>query len=72
MMSKLTPIEREALLFHLFYSIICVGLLALPLDLAAGVRLFVLVILYNIVMPVIGLRHPKDRWFEKILIPSFS
>jgi len=44
-MSRLTPIEREAVVFHLVYSIICVGLLVLPLDLAAGVRLFILVIL---------------------------
>ncbi|BBO74198.1 hypothetical protein DSCW_16150 [Desulfosarcina widdelii] len=72
MMSKLTPIEREALFFHLLYSIICVGLLALPLNLAAGVRLFILVILYNIVMPVIGLRHPKERWFDIWLFSLFT
>ena len=52
---KLTTIEKDALIIHGLFSLLCFVILILPVEIGAGVKLFVLVIVYNIVMAGYGL-----------------
>jgi hypothetical protein len=64
MLSKLTPVERDGIILHLVFGIVCVAVLTLPLGLMVGVRMFLLVLFYNVVTPLAGLRHPREEWFH--------
>jgi len=60
----LTSIERDAIFLHLLFTIACVAVLTLPLDMAVGLKMAVLVVLYNIAVPLVGIRYPKEEWFH--------
>ena len=64
MSNKLVAIERDAVLLHFIFMIACVVVLALPGSMTVGVRMFVLVVLYNVITPMVGLRFPKENWFK--------
>ncbi len=64
MFSKLTVMERDAVLLHLAFAVICTVVLVLPIGLAVGVRLFALVLLYNVAVPIVGRRYPVAEWFD--------
>jgi len=60
---KLTTIEKDALIIHGLFSLLCFVILILPVEIGAGVKLFVLVIVYNIVMAGYGLLKKDKEWF---------
>jgi len=56
--------EKDVLVFHLFFSVVCAAFLFVPLDMPVGIRLLILVVVYNILIPVIGLIRSHPEWIR--------
>jgi hypothetical protein len=73
---KLSPLERDVAVLHLFFTFICVVVLAVPLGFAPGLKMFGLVVFYNLMMPLSGLCYPAEEllhiWFFVIIISIFQ
>jgi len=65
---SLTPSERDALLVHLFFIVLCAIVLLLPVPLLVGPRLFVLVLAYNLLIPVVGYWRNHSNWLSLWLL----
>jgi hypothetical protein len=59
----LTEIERDALLIHIIFSIICAIVLSISC-LPIGIKLFILVIIYNIIVPLVGIWRKYTDWLN--------
>ena len=57
-----SDIERDALLVHLVFIISCFLIIVLPIGIGIGVKLFILVILYSLLIVVIGLLRGYKEW----------
>lgn len=62
LINRLHPIEKQALILHLIFAGICLLVLFLPINLAVGLKMLFLVVLYNIVMPVWGALQKHAGW----------
>jgi len=60
---KLTTTEKDALIIHEFFAVLCIIILILPINIGAGVKLFILVMVYNIVMAGYGILKKDNEWF---------
>ena len=60
---KLTTTEKDALIIHGLFALLCFVILILPVEIGAGVKLFILVVVYNIVMAGYGLLKKDKEWF---------
>ena len=60
---KITPTEKDALIIHGFFALLCLLILILPINIGAGVKLFILVIVYNIVMAGYGILKKDSEWY---------
>ena len=56
--------ERDAILVHLFFVLICIIVLLLPIKLPIGIKLFTLVITYNITIPAVGIWRSYNEWIK--------
>jgi len=54
--------EKDALLFHLAFAVLSALALLLPLSLAVGVRFLILVLAYNIALPLAGNARGNGEW----------
>jgi hypothetical protein len=61
---SLEPTERDALLVHLLFIVICAIVLLLPMPLLIGPRLFILVVVYNVMIPVVGWWRNHSEWLN--------
>jgi hypothetical protein len=59
---SLETIERDALVVHLVFIIFCAIVLIVPIPLVIGLRLFILVVIYNIMIPVFGWWRNHSDW----------
>lgn len=50
---KLIRVERDLIYFHLFFIILCVTILIIPISNSIGVKLFILVAIYNLILPIL-------------------
>jgi Domain of unknown function (DUF6989) len=64
MFKKLTAMERDAILLHLVFAVLCTIVLVLPINLSVGIKMLFLVLFYNIVTPIIGTRYQRKEWFD--------
>ena len=64
MKTKLSPMEKDGVVLHLFFALVCVVVLASPLALEPGLKMFGLVVFYNLMMPLRGLRYPAQKWLH--------
>jgi hypothetical protein len=62
MQPSLESTERDAFFVHLLFIILCAVVLLLPVPLLIGPRLFLLVVVYNILIPVIGYWRGHLDW----------
>lgn len=62
MQFSLESTERDAFCVHLLFVILCVVILLLPIPLLIGPRLFILVLAYTIMIPVIGYWRGHKDW----------
>jgi hypothetical protein len=56
------PSERDAFLVHIFFIVLCIVVLLLPVPLLMGPRLFILVVAYNILIPMLGYWRNHTDW----------
>ena len=61
---SLSQSERDALLVHLFFVVLCAIVLLLPVPVLMGPRLFVLVLVYNLLIPVVGYWRKHLDWLS--------
>ena len=61
---KLTRNEKDVFLLHLIFSVICAVVLWAPVGMPPGVRMLVLVIFYNLALPLVGLMRRYDDWIQ--------
>ena len=59
----LTEIERDALLIHIIFSIICAIVLSISCF-PIGIKLFILAIIYNIIVPLVGIWRKYTDWLN--------
>jgi len=68
--------EFDALIIHFLFSIQCILVLILPLGLPIGVRMVILVLSYNIVIPAVGKYRGYsdwvDIWFFSLILSLFQ
>ncbi len=64
MVKILNSIERDAILLHLIFTVVCVAVLILPLGMVVGLKMLVLVVLYNVATPLVAVRYPKNEWYH--------
>lgn len=60
---KLAGNEKDALIIHGLFALLCFIILILPINIGAGVKLFILVLVYNIGMAGYGIMKKDDEWF---------
>jgi len=63
MRKLLTKMEKDAFLIHIIFTIICAIILSIP-GLQVGVKLFILVIIYNIIVPLVGILRKYPVWLN--------
>jgi hypothetical protein len=56
--------ERDVILVHLFFVILCAIILLIPFPLLIGPRLFLLVVVYNVLIPIIGWWRKHFEWLH--------
>ena len=59
---KITTTEKDALIIHGLFTLLCIIILTLPIKIGAGVKLFILVIVYSIVMAGYGILKKNSEW----------
>lgn len=57
---KISKSLLDFLIIHLFFVIICISILVIPGYI--GIKLFILVIIYNIILPVYGYLRNHSEW----------
>ena len=63
MKDLLTEMERDAVIVHILFSIICGIVLFIP-GIPIGIKLFILVIVYNIIIPLVGIWRKYTDWLN--------
>lgn len=63
MRKLLTDMERDFIIAHILFSIICGIVLFLP-GILIGIKLFILVIIYNITIPIFGIWRKYTEWMN--------
>ena len=63
MKESLTQMERDFLIVHLFFSLLCGIILYMP-GILIGIKLFILVIIYNLIVPLVGNWRKYDEWLN--------
>jgi hypothetical protein len=75
MKRSLTTEERDAIIFHVCYSVLCLGVLLVP-GLEIGIKLFILMALYTIALPVTaklrGYNHWINIWLFAMILSVFQ
>lgn len=59
--------EKHSLFFHISFTILCIIVLLLPIPATNGWRLFFLVLVYNISLPIVAQVWEHDRWMDIFL-----
>ncbi|TFG04952.1 MAG: hypothetical protein EU539_09955 [Promethearchaeota archaeon] len=60
----LNEIERDFILIHILFAVICVVILTLLISLSIGIKLFILVIIYNSIIPLFGAWRKHEEWIN--------
>lgn len=59
--------EKHAVFFHAAFTLLCVIVLLLPVPAGTGWRMFFLVLVYNVSLPIIAQIAKHDRWLDIFL-----
>jgi hypothetical protein len=57
-----SDIERDLLLVHLAFIVACFVIILIPMGIQIGVKLFILVVLYNLLIVIIGVLRDYKEW----------
>jgi hypothetical protein len=61
---NLSEIERDALFVHLAFVVSCIIVLIIPFGIAIGIKLLILVIIYNLLIVIVGLWRNYKEWLS--------
>ncbi|MHA2298015.1 MAG: DUF6989 domain-containing protein [Candidatus Hodarchaeales archaeon] len=56
--------ERDALIVHVVFTVLCVIVLFIPLEITVGLRLFILVVAYNLMIPLVSFARGHEDWLS--------
>ncbi len=59
-----TTRERDAVVVHGLFILIAILLISAPMNIRSGVRLFVLVVVYNLILMFVGWLRKDDEWLQ--------
>lgn len=59
-----TKSTRDFIIVHLIFTSLCFAVLILPIPLAIGIKLFILVVSYNLMIPLVGLFRKYNDWVK--------
>ncbi|RPJ81485.1 MAG: hypothetical protein EHJ94_04340 [Deltaproteobacteria bacterium] len=59
-----TTRERDAVVVHILFILISILLISAPMNIRSGVRLFVLVVVYNLILAIVGWLRKDDEWLQ--------
>ena len=59
-----TKTTRDFILVHLIFTVLCFAVLNIPIPIAIGIKLFILVISYNLLIPLVGLFRKYSDWVK--------
>lgn len=72
----LHPVERNTLILHILFAALCALTLIAPIETKVGVRLFFLVLIYNLSLPILGMlkkyRDLVDLWLFAFILSIFQ
>ena len=63
-LSFLSQEEFDALIVHVLFSIQCILVLLFPLDVPLGIRMVILVLSYNILIPTVAKYRGYSDWVD--------
>jgi len=55
---------RDFIIVHLIFTVLCFGVLFIPISIAIGIKLFILVIGYNLLISLVGLFRKYSEWIK--------
>ncbi len=64
MMVRLLPIEKDFIYSHLLFIAICVVILVIPFPILIGIKLFILVLNYNLLIFLVGIIRNYSIWLK--------
>jgi len=67
----LSKIEKDALFVHFAFIISCILVIFIPFDIEIGVKLFILVIIYNLLILIVGIWQKHKNWLSIWLFTFF-
>ncbi len=59
-----TTQERDAVVVHILFILISILLISAPISIRSGVRLFILVAVYNLILMFVGWIRKDDEWLQ--------
>ena len=59
-----TKSTRDFIIVHLIFTGLCFAVLIIPIPLAIGFKLFILVASYNLMIPLVGLFRKYNDWVK--------
>ena len=62
MLKKLSKTEEAFFIVHLVFIGMCALILSIPISLAIGIKLFILVMIYNFLIAIVGLNRKNFEW----------
>jgi len=73
---NLTKLEKDFIYLHLIFTVLCIVVLIIPVSNSIGIKLLILVVIYNILIPVLNkIRNHTDMinlWFFAFLVSLFQ
>lgn len=64
MMITISKIERDAILVHISFIISCLVVILIPFGIEIGVKLFILVIIYNLLILIVSIWQGHKSWLN--------
>jgi len=61
---KMSKIARDFIVVHLIFTGLCFAVLIIPIPIAIGIKLFILVGTYNLMVLLVGLIRKYDEWLK--------
>ncbi|NVM17121.1 MAG: hypothetical protein HWN80_05345 [Candidatus Lokiarchaeota archaeon] len=62
--TNITNITRDFIIIHLIFTGLCIAVLLIPFPIAIGIKLFILVISYNLLILLGGLIRKYNEWVK--------
>ncbi|MHA1916190.1 MAG: DUF6989 domain-containing protein [Promethearchaeota archaeon] len=60
----LSKLDRDALLVHLVFVASCILVLIIPFGIAIGIKLFILIAIYNLLIVIVGIWKNYKEWLS--------